>query len=190
MEIIGTLVGGASMFVLVGAVGGATVVASRLDFGRVRTATHAPAARASVTVAVESPVTPAANGRLPDGATRQETQLELESTPPTPPTPPIVTPSPPTDRVESTRRPTAAELLVADGDKRLHGGDLPAAKRSYELALEKSPAFIPARIGVAEAEWRMGRRREARERYRSILNDAPGIAPAVVRDRASTELEQ
>ncbi|MBX3229436.1 MAG: tetratricopeptide repeat protein [Labilithrix sp.] len=82
---------------------------------------------------------------------------------------------------------TLAEAFADKADAMLRAGDPVEAKRLYERALAESPTFVPARLGVAEAEWRLGRLDEARERYRALLADAPHLAPTVAYERASSE---
>lgn len=67
-------------------------------------------------------------------------------------------------------KPTAANLR---GRVQLARRDLPGARKSFELALEKDPAFLPAITSLAAIEVAEGKPKQAELRYAAVLKLDP-----------------
>lgn len=175
LRTIASIVGGISTVTLFSLIVFAGIIANELDYPR-------PRALTSPTTAVAPAPLETAETMLTSATYVPATSdpvLELEATPPEP-APHAVAPR---------RAPTPAEVFVAEGDRAFHAGDYSTAKRSYQRALSVSPAYLPARVGVAGVDWETGHRLEARDGYRAIVNDAPSMAPPIARERASMEVQ-
>ena len=60
-----------------------------------------------------------------------------------------------------------------------------AAIAYYRKSLGANPSFLPARLGLADAQWAAGDRANAMKAYREIVDNVPeGAYPPVVKERA------
>jgi hypothetical protein len=74
--------------------------------------------------------------------------------------------------------------VTTNADRAYGAGDLARAGALYRDALALSPRFIPARLGAAAVEWDSGNRDVAKNLYQALVADAPGVVPAIARERS------
>lgn len=112
-------------------------------------------------------------------------EIDEPASPPSGPSARPVSITTATQIVATTRAaPTRPEVMTKQADSEYRAGNLTRAAELYEAALTLSPSFIPARLGIAAAEWDLGKRESARSRYRAVVSDAPSLAPPIARERA------
>jgi tetratricopeptide (TPR) repeat protein len=74
------------------------------------------------------------------------------------------------------------------GNAYLKMGDAASAERCYRNVLERDPRAMPARINLALALYRQGKREEATRHYRQFLEDHGNEYPQLA-VRAQTAIE-
>jgi len=83
-----------------------------------------------------------------------------------------------------TLDPSNCEALTGMADAEQAQGATALAARDYERAVDVNGRYLPARVGLADALWKLGKRADAQLAYRSIVEDFPAdLCPPRARER-------
>ncbi len=83
------------------------------------------------------------------------------------------------------KNPNDSEAQAGLGDVARAQHNNAAARASYQRAVQMNGHYLPALIGLADAEWELGDKASAHKRYKDMVENFPdGALPAHVKSRA------
>ncbi len=83
------------------------------------------------------------------------------------------------------KNPNDSEAAAGLGDVARAQHDAAGARASYQRAVQMNGHYLPALIGLADAEWDLGDKGSAQKRYKDMVDNFPdGALPAHVKSRA------